>query len=125
MKSAHYSHSSAGRTTAIFLLSLLACSGSLTQMSLAQSQEMLARELLVDMARSQFSVLCQSQEFASCMGFTTQACLNLSENAIKQCLLPLPEQINPAQLDNAALEACPKEIYANAGFSEEKAGHVF
>ena len=96
------------------------CSGSV-----AQSQEMLARELLVNMARSQFSVLCQSEVFAHCMGFTSQACLELSESAIDQCLMSLPKEIDPVNLDNAALESCPKDIYADAGYSEEKAGLCF
>jgi len=104
----------------------LALAGSMGSTgSVAQSQEMLARELLVDIARNQFSVLCQSEVFASCMGFTSQACLDLSESAIEQCLMPLPKEINPDELDNAALESCPKEIYADAGFSEEQAGLCF
>ena len=93
--------------------------------SAAQSQEMLARELLVDMARNQFSVLCQSEVFASCMGFTTKSCLELSESASDQCLMTLPKEINPEELDNAALESCPQEIYAEAGYSEEQAGLCF
>lgn len=102
------------------LMGSIWCSGSV-----AQSQEMLARELLVDMARGQFSVLCQSEVFASCMGFTPQVCLVLSESAIDQCLMSLPKEIDPVELDNAALESCPKEVYADAGYSEEKAGVCF
>ena len=92
---------------------------------LAQSQEIIQRSLLVDMARNQFSVLCQSETFASCMGFTTESCLVLSESAIKQCLLPLPDQMKPEELDNSALESCPKSVFAEAGFHEEKAGICF
>ncbi len=92
---------------------------------IAQSQDMIPRGMLVDMARNQFSVLCQSEKFASCMGFTTQACLDLSESAISQCLLPLPEEISPDELENSALESCPKSVFAEAGFSEEKAGPCF
>ena len=93
--------------------------------TLAQSQEMIPRALLVDMARNQFSVLCQSEAFASCMGFTAQACLDLSEKAISQCLMPLPTGIDLAELDNSALKSCPKGVYADAGYSEEKAGQCF
>jgi|GEM_PF-1329623 len=92
---------------------------------IAQSQEMIQRSLLVDMARNQFSVLCQSETFASCMGFTSESCLALAESAIEQCLLPLPEQMEPSELDNSALESCPKSVFADAGFDEEKAGPCF
>ncbi len=92
---------------------------------LAQSQEIIQRSLLVDMARNQYSVLCQSETFASCMGFTSESCLALSESAITQCLLPLPDQMNPEELDNSALESCPKSVFAEAGFLEEKAGLCF
>lgn len=93
--------------------------------STAQSQEMIPRALLVDMARNQFSVLCQSEAFASCMGFTTESCIALSEQAISQCLLPLPKEISPEKLENSALESCPKGVYADAGFSEEQAEVCF
>lgn len=109
--------------TTVFVLAVAGsiwCTGSV-----AQSQEMLARELLVDMARSQFTVLCESEVFASCMGFTAKTCLVLSETAIDKCLMPLPKEIDPADLDNAALESCPKEVYAEAGFAEEQAGLCF
>ena len=59
------------------------------------------------------------------MGFTAKACLDLAESAIDQCLMPLPKEINPEELDNVALESCPKEIYAEAGYSEEQAGLCF
>jgi len=93
--------------------------------SIAQSDEMIRRQLLVDMARNQFTVLCQSEAFASCMGFTTESCLELSEQAITQCLLPLPTEISPENLDNSALESCPSGVYADAGYSEEKAELCF
>jgi hypothetical protein len=93
--------------------------------SIAQSSEMIPRALLVDMARNQFSILCQSEAFASCMGFTSESCMNLSEQAISQCLLPLPKEISPEKLENSALESCPKGVYADAGFSEEKAEVCF
>lgn len=93
--------------------------------SVAQSSEVIPRAMLVEMARSQFTTLCQSEVFASCMGFTTQSCLDLSETAIKQCLLPLPEEIPVEELENSALESCPKSVYADSGFTEEKAGICF
>ena len=93
--------------------------------SVAQSSETIARKLLVDMARNQFSTLCQSEAFASCMGFTSESCMTLSEMAITQCLLPLPEEISLEALENSAVESCPKDVYADAGFSEEKAGICF
>ncbi|NND91797.1 MAG: hypothetical protein HKN42_13130 [Granulosicoccus sp.] len=92
---------------------------------LASSQEMIPRTLLVEMARNQFSVLCQSDSFASCMGFSTGTCLKLSETAIAQCLLPLPAEISPKNLQNRVLESCPKSVFAKAGFTEEKAGPCF
>lgn len=108
------------RSASYGLASLILFTGSI-----AQSQDMIPRALLVDMARNQFSVLCQSETFASCMGFTPQACLELSESAISQCLLPLPDGISPEELDNSALESCPKSVFAEAGFSEEQAGPCF
>ena len=92
---------------------------------LAQSDEKVPRIMLENMARSQYAVLCGSPEFTGCMGFTGSACKDLSEAAIKQCLLPLPELISPAELDNAAIESCPKQVFEDAGFSEEQAGLCF
>ncbi|MFK8077245.1 MAG: hypothetical protein AB8B84_11710 [Granulosicoccus sp.] len=93
--------------------------------SIAQSSETIPKAMLVDMARSQYTVLCESEVFASCMGFTTQSCMELSDSAIKQCLLPLPEEIPLEELENSALESCPKTVYADAGFTEKKAGICF
>lgn len=93
--------------------------------SLAQSSEMIQRALLEGIARNQYSVLCQSEAFTQCMGFSGSACTDLSEAAIKQCLLPLPNEISPDKLDNDALESCPKQVFADAGFTEEKAGLCF
>lgn len=89
------------------------------------SDEMIPRSLLIDMARQQFSVMCQSETFVSCMGFSTSQCTDLSETAVKQCLLPLPAEISPSELDNDALEACPQQVFEDAGFTEEKAGMCF
>jgi len=91
----------------------------------ALAEEEIPRVFLIDIARNQFSILCQSEAFASCMGFTSEACLALSEEAIKQCLLPLPESINPDELENSSLESCPQSIFADAGHSEEQAGLCF
>lgn len=115
-----FRHTTFRLTLSASLLGTVLLSGSI-----AQSDEMIQRALLVEMARNQFSVLCQSEAFASCMGFTTESCMNLSEQAIKQCLLPLPKEISPEKLDNSALESCPKGVYADAGYSEEKAGVCF
>lgn len=107
------------------LLVAAAVSGFGISAAVAQSDEKVPRIMLENMARSQYAVLCGSQEFTACMGFTGTACKDLSELAIKQCLLPLPEAISPAELDNAAIESCPKQVFEDAGFSEEKAGLCF
>ena len=93
--------------------------------AIAESQDVIQRAVLVDMARNQFTVLCQSETFASCMGFSSEQCLSLSEQAIKQCLLPLPSEIRVDELQNSALESCPKGVFEDAGFNEEKAGMCF
>ncbi|MFK7995912.1 MAG: hypothetical protein AB8B87_17380 [Granulosicoccus sp.] len=93
--------------------------------ALAQSSEKVPRVLLENMARGQYAVLCDSSVFTGCMGFSGTECLDLSEIAIEQCLLPLPEAISPDELDNAAIESCPKKVFEDAGFSEEKAGMCF
>ncbi len=90
-----------------------------------RSGEIIPRAILIDMARGQYDVLCQSEVFAGCMGFSQSECKRLSDSAIQQCLLPLPEEIDPDKLDNAALESCPKDVFADAGYSEEKAGMCF
>lgn len=90
-----------------------------------KSDELIPRALLVDLANGQFNVLCNTEAFASCMGFSQSECKRLSDSAIKQCLMPLPEQIDPEKLDNDALESCPKDVFADAGHSEEKAGMCF
>jgi hypothetical protein len=112
-------------TTFRHTLSASLLGAALSSGSSAQSDEMIPRALLVEMARNQFSILCQSEAFASCMGFTAKSCMDLSEQAIKQCLLPLPKEISPEKLENSALESCPKGVYADAGFSEEKAEVCF
>lgn len=92
---------------------------------LSQSREMIPRALLEDMAKRQYSILCSSEAFTSCMGFSGNVCNEIASDAIKQCLLPLPSEIDPIELDNSALESCPKQVFANAGYSEEKAVECF
>ncbi len=91
----------------------------------SQSREMIPRALLEDMARSQYDVLCASEAFTACMGFSAPVCKDISAQAIDQCLSPLPKEIDPLTLDNSALESCPKQVFADAGFSEEKAEQCF
>ena len=83
------------------------------------------RAAIVDMTRAQTRVICTSEPFLSCMGFEARVCLALAEEAIDRCLMPLPPEIDPAGLDNATLEACPREVYAEAGYTEEKARPCF
>lgn len=90
-----------------------------------QSQDAVPRDVLENMARSQYDVLCGSDAFVACMGFSESACQDLADSAIKQCLLPLPEEIDPSQLDNDAIELCPKLVFEDAGFSDEKAAACF
>jgi len=113
------------RTTLRLSLSAAFMGTVLISGAAAQSDEIIPRALLEEMARNQFSILCQSEAFASCMGFTSESCQALSEQAIEQCLLPLPEEISLDKLENDALESCPKDVFADAGFSEEKAGICF
>lgn len=81
----------------------------------------LSKQLLIQLSREQSNVLCQSDVFTQCMGFNKDTCLDLSEQAVQQCLEPLPETINLAELQNDSLEACPQKVYAEAGYSDEKA----
>jgi hypothetical protein len=115
-----FNHTTLRLTLSASLIGTVLLSGSV-----AQSSETIRRAVLVDMARNQFSTLCQSEAFASCMGFTAESCMTLSETAITQCLLPLPKEVSLKLLENSALESCPKGVYADAGFSEEKAGICF
>lgn len=105
-------------------LCVILASGLLSP-AFAQSGDLIPRTLLIDMANDQYSVLCASPVFASCMGFTEPVCTRLADEAIKQCLQPLPETIDPEELDNSSLESCPIAVFEDAGFSEEKAGICF
>lgn len=82
---------------------------------------MIPRDALVDMSRAQSRLVCSSEIFLGCMGFDGSMCLSLSESAIEQCLMPLPAEIDPTTLDNETLEACPKAVYAKAGYDESRA----
>jgi len=81
--------------------------------------------MIVQMAADNATVLCQSEGFTQCMGFTLERCHELKDEAIDTCLGPLPDTINPAELQNESLEACPRKVYADAGFPEEKAEMCF
>jgi len=81
--------------------------------------------LLMKMAADNASVLCQSEGFTQCMGFSFERCHELKDEAIETCLGPLPDTINPTELQNDSLEACPRKVYADAGFPEEKAEMCF
>lgn len=85
------------------------------------AQDLLAREVLVQMSRSQSTMLCGLKPFTECMAFTEKECLALSEQAVKQCLMPLPEKIKLSELENDSIESCPKKVYEDAGYSDEKA----
>ena len=85
------------------------------------AQDKLSKSVLIELSREQSKVLCSSEVFTSCMGFEQNSCIELSEKAVQQCLMPLPDTIDLASLDNDAIEACPREVYEEAGYSEEKA----
>ena len=85
------------------------------------SSEKMSKQLLIHLSREQSKVLCQSDVFTQCMGFNNSSCLDLSEKAVQQCLEPLPDTINLAELQNDSLEACPQQVYAKAGYPDEKA----
>lgn len=103
-------------------MAVVAIACTLTTVSAPLSaQDLLARELLVQMSRNQSTQLCGFKSFTECMEFTKEECLALSEQAIQQCLMPLPEKINPSELENDSIEACPKKVYEDAGYSDEKA----
>ncbi len=90
-------------------------------LTLAQDAGKMSKFLLMKMSRDQSEVLCKSEAFTSCMGFTAQACLELSEKALEQCIMPLPDTILLQDLNSEVLESCPQQIYSEAGLSNEKA----
>ena len=73
------------------------------------------------MYKDQSNQLCTLKSFTECMSFSEKECRALSEQAIKQCLMPLPEKIILSELKNDSIEACPKQVYEDAGYSDEKA----
>ncbi len=85
------------------------------------AQEEISKNLLIKLSRDQTQILCTSEAFTQCMGFTEAACLDLGEKAVEQCLAPLPETIPLADLANDTIEACPRDVYAEAGFPDEEA----
>lgn len=91
----------------------------------ATAQENIPKHLLIKMVNDNASQLCQLEAFTQCMGFTAARCDELKEETITTCLGPLPDSIDPAELQNETLEACPQKVYADAGFSEDKAKMCF
>ena len=85
----------------------------------------ISKFVLIKMSKDQAYTICREDVYTQCMGFTEQRCMTLADKAIDQCLGPLPDQINLANLQNDQLEACPKAVYAEAGFTEEKAEVCF
>lgn len=89
--------------------------------AVAQDKEKISKFLLLKLSRDQSQVLCTAEVFTSCMGFSEQVCFEVSEKALEQCIVPLPDTIFLQDLSNDVLEACPQKVYADAGYSEEKA----
>ena len=83
------------------------------------AQDKLSKFLLMKLSREQSAVLCKSEVFTQCMAFTDTECFELSEKALQECLGPLPDTINLAELQNDALEACPKRVYEKAGYPDD------
>ena len=102
-------------------LSIIAALVAGTISTAAYAEDKLSKFLLIKLSREQSAVLCTSEVFTQCMAFTTEQCLDLSEKAVEECLAPLPDTINLEELQNDVLEACPKEVYDKAGYSEDKA----
>ncbi len=106
------------------LLSAIA-SITMAMPAMANEKDKIPKYLLVKMAADNSNVLCSSEAFTQCMGFTAQRCVELGQEAIDTCLGPLPDSIDPEQLQNESLEACPRKVYDDAGFPEEKAEMCF
>ena len=86
---------------------------------------LIPRAAIVDMTRAQSRVICTSEPFLDCMGFDSGECFTLAESAIERCLMPLPAEIDPTKLDSDTLEACPRELYAEAGYEEAQGNACF
>ncbi len=95
--------------------------GGILSIHVYSQDQSLSRFLLIKLARDQSNVLCSSKAFTQCMGFTETRCLELSEQSVEQCLMPLPERIDLEMLENETIENCPKKIYQDAGYEDEKA----
>lgn len=117
----HRRASSTLRAVLPVAVAAIVATGAVSSSGQVYSQDKVSKFLLIKLSRDQSKVLCTSEEFTSCMGFTEQACNEISESALQQCILPLPDTIDLAELDNDVLEACPQKVYADAGFSDEKA----
>ena len=89
--------------------------------AIAQDSGKISKFLMIKLSREASQVLCQSEEFTACMGFTEQACIALSEKALQQCIMPLPDTVYLRDLNSDVLEACPQQVYEEAGYSNEKA----
>jgi len=107
------------RTVGMFAIAVALI--SLQPASVQAQDDGLSKFLLIKISREQSSVLCGHEKFTQCMAFTKEQCLALSEKAVEKCLQPLPERIDLAKLGNDAIESCPKQVYEDAGFAEEKA----
>jgi len=94
-----------------------------TQASAAEDS--IPKFVLMEMIRESNGLLCQSESFTQCMGFTVERCMELIDESIKACIAPLPDNINPEELQNATLEDCPEKVYSDAGFTKEKSEMCF
>ncbi len=109
------------RATLATTASAIALSLLLAGPSATVAQDKLSKFLLIKLSREQSAVLCGSEIYTQCMGFSADSCTSLSEKAIDMCLSSLPDTINLSQLDNDTLEACPRVVYEEAGYNEGKA----
>jgi len=107
-------------TTCAAIVSLVFVFGA-SKPVLAETEDTISKLLLMGMIRDNTSVLCESEQFTQCMGFTADSCIDLLEQSIKICIDPLPDSIKLTELENSSLEACPQKVYSDAGFTEEKA----
>ncbi len=105
----------------ISVLALAVAATGVGGWAVAQDNDKLSKFLLMKLSREQSQVLCTSPSFTSCMGFSEQVCFEVSEKALEQCIVPLPDTILLEELTSDVLEACPQKVYADAGYSEEKA----
>jgi len=55
--------------------------------AVAQDEDKLSKFLLIKLSREQSRVLCTAPAFTSCMGFSEEVCLEVSEKALQQCLV--------------------------------------